>query len=205
MKLFIFFVSTFFLLNANPIFATSASPNPNPPNIEVETDAYANHTIIHLYYLNEKNYAVLDDHSLWELNPNENEKIEEQRDFLENSYLTIMPDTGSLNYPVTFIMFNKTDVFTANLVSIPSNGLQLLEIDPTGESITLITRSENRPPQVLKISSDNYITVQRWQKGNRVVIGGVWFPEFDPQARFNCDYLFCIYNYDTQELVFFSY
>lgn len=181
-----------YLLNA-------AMAGPTPP-LEVAM-SHANHVIQHIFTLNEKSYAVLDDFSLWEFNP-ENLNNKKNYRYLTNKFVTIMPDTGPADYPVTFIISNKKEIFTTTLVAIPTalTSLVIMEIDPSG----FITTSSKDGLQLMAIFPNQHI--KGWQKGQKLIIGGIWISELDPKDRTGSFYYpLTLYNYDTNEFVLASH
>ena len=65
--------------------------------------------------------------------------------------------------------------------------------------------SEGDAPYTLDISQCDSENVKFWQKGEKLLIGGVWQPEFDTQGISNCGMMFVLYNYDTKQLARFEY
>lgn len=97
---------------------TQTMPPPHSTNLMANVTAFANHIITHSFYLNGKIYALLDDHSLWELRPDQTGIGESNHDSLVNNFVTLMPSGETRTYPVRFIIPNIDKHFIVNLVSV---------------------------------------------------------------------------------------
>ena len=187
------------------------------PIVDVSTE-WANHQIDSFHFSAHGTFAFINDGSIWRINPNDINWISENQEYLTHIAITIMPEAGSDHYPVRFIVHNNTSYgwkdFTVSQESAPTLPeravISEIKIDDEIEG--------NLTIKIQKISNEDLIesslfinpldvnTVCNWNVGHRIVIGGVWFPEYDPVGRkeYNCTFLFTIYNYETKEFAFFA-
>lgn len=182
----------------------SAQAQPAESSLTATAVAFANPTLIHVFNHEGKHYAVLSNHSIWELNPDSSEISKDDYTLLLNQYVTLMPGKEPSEYPINLIISKAGPSISAKLLSVPTDSLKLVDLDSSGSQLQIDSPSGGLL-QYLEIIPDNHEMVQRWQKGQKVVISGIWFPEFDPQGRSDCAYLYTLYNYDTQEFTRFIY
>ena len=200
MKLFIsFLLSCAFLLNLSSVKAEGTSPAPTP--ITVPAVAYANKVIVHTFYLKEKVFALLDDSSLWEINPDYEQINGEHHDYLIGKNITLMPDISNADYEILFILDYTIDHFNVKLISLPSETSKIVDINLGELSLQYSLKEDSNK---IAIMPSDYEILQSWQKGQKVVVGGVWFNEYDQAGISDCEYLYSLFNYEKKEFVRFK-
>lgn len=201
MKLIISLLLSFaFLLNLSPLNAGATSPAPAPSITETAV-AYANKVIVHTFYLKEKVFVVLDDSSVWEIDPGYEQINGEHHDYLVGHYVTLMPDIANPDYEIQFIIDLKVEHFNVKLVALPSETSEIVDINL--DELSLQYSVEEDFNKIAVMPSD-YETIKKWEKGQKVVVGGVWFDEYDQTGLSDCEYLNTLFNYDTKEFIRFN-
>lgn len=175
---------------------------------------WKNHKIESFHFTPHGGFAFIDDGSAWMINHLELDWVKEKQDELLEIPITIMPEAGIENFPTRIIIHNNREPvwkdFTINHVSTPTSchALHISAIDlETGSTLSLSVKTKEGIIEVpLYINPVNDYIVKRWKKGQKVIIGGIWFPEYDPNEHkeFDSAYLYVLYNYDTQDYVFFA-
>lgn len=85
---------------------------------------------------------------------------------------------------------------------MPADGLQLHEI---GEESLMISHPSQNFIQSIEIAPGYHQMTKGWLKGQKIVVGGVWLGQYDPQGISDCRHLYTLYNYDTKEFIRFDY
>lgn len=175
---------------------------------------WANHKIDSYHFNSHVAFAFVDDGSVWCINPMDADWVEEDREYLVNTVVTLMPEAGTEDYPHRIIVHNDSGYgwkdFTVRLISMPlhSDTVNISSMDKeTGLSLNLSIPSEDgRVEYTLWTNPLDSESVKRWDVGQKVIVGGIWFPEYDPNGPkdYDCTYLYVLYNYETQEFVFFA-
>lgn len=175
---------------------------------------WANHKIIRFEHHSQGSFVFLDDGSAWEINTVDHEWMHEREEDLVGIPVTIMPETGTEEFPVRIIVHGVKawEDFSVHLESAPTQpGRRVIEEVLSEAEYPMMTIKKNvgeEEKKVVLVVNPNYRDiVKKWKRGQRVVVGGVWFPEYDPvgQRDYDCTFLFVVYNYDTNNFVFFDY
>lgn len=213
LKAVLFLVALY--LAMGPIAPLSAQMVLEPPAVAVATEV-RNHRFESFHFTQSGGYAFVDDGSVWYINPQDIAWIKKEPDKLLNIPITLMPEAGTDSYPVRIIVHTESWGFgwrdlTAKQAASPMDphGTTISGIDKEDGAFVSIKSNaleESFEETLLLINPLDAETVKRWKPGQKVVIGGVWFPEYDPYGRkeYNCGYLFVLYNYETKTFAFFA-
>ncbi len=197
MNLLISLILSFaFLLNFSSVNAVGVTPP-----ITVPVDVYANKVISHTFSLKEKVFALLDDNSVWEISPAYEQINGEHHDYLVGKNVTLMPDIADPDYSILFIIDLKIEHFNVKLAAIPTETSEILDINLDELSIQY---SIGEDIHKIAIMPSDYELIKDWQKGQKVVVGGVWFDEYDQTGLPDCEYMNTLFNYDKQVFVRFN-
>jgi hypothetical protein len=171
-------------------------------------------TIESFHFTDHGEFAFLNDGSIWMINPLESSSIEQRTCSLVDKPVTLMPEAGTEEFPLRIIVHEveneiRTD-FTVQHLSAPLNpdSLKIAEIDQESGNYLTITASllSGKGELSLLINPQDTLTVKKWKKGQQVIIGGIWFPEYDPNEHkdFQDAYPWVLYNYHTGNYAFFT-
>ncbi|MDF2549555.1 MAG: hypothetical protein K0S07_622 [Chlamydiales bacterium] len=206
---------------ATPLAAVTFSPTfegsaqAEKPRDQATATAYYNHTIIHAYQNNEGHFFVLlDDLSLWKVNPSHNSTFYNSTSNNHPSTdvngqitypffhqpLTLMPNSGSAAYPMLFIA-NLEALLAAKLVASPIYEKQIVHFDREKGELTIAYPGQ--APFTIFIYPAHWRVVENWQQQHRLLEGGVWMPEFNSLYSFG-HYPYILYNYATSEFVMYG-
>jgi hypothetical protein len=184
------------------------------PIVVINTD-WSNHKIENFHSTPHGLFVFIDDGSIWRVNSNDAEWVIHDQDQLLGVAITFMPETGTEAYPVKIIVHNDYcwKDFTVSQETAPTlpgraHIADVIEIDNDLFVLKIQKRTKEGPIEsTLFINPQDYDTVKNWKTDQRIVICGVWFPEYDPIGRkeYNCTFLFTIYNYNTKEFAFFTF
>lgn len=203
------------IVNSTPLML-SAQVIIEDPVVDIQTE-WSNHKIDSFHYSTHGTFAFINDGSIWRINPSDVNWIAENQENLIHIAVTIMPEAGTEDYPVRIIVHNDTSYgwkdFTVSQESAPTQPERALiseiNVDSEGEPTINIQKQtkEGTLVSTLFINPVDIDTVTHWSAGQRIVVGGVWFPEYDPVGRkeYDCTFLFTIYNYETKDFAFFSF
>lgn len=186
------------------------------PIVDVRPE-WSNHKIENIFYCKDAVFARLDDSSLWKVNPNDVPWIAENEKSIQGMAFTLMPEAGTDQYPVKIIVHNEKGRpwrdFTVSLDTPPETqeGAQIRDVAAIDEEHYRICiqklSKEGLQEAFISINPLDSEAVKNWMQGQRIIIGGTWFPEYDPFGRkdFDSIYFYTIYNYHTKEFAFFTF
>jgi len=177
-------------------------------------NAWSVHQIESFHFTVHGGFAFLNDGSSWKINPEESERIQADAEQLLNTPLTIMPEAGTEYYPLRVIVHSEKECgwvdFTVEYLSPPNDGEASYISRPSNEYDDLleivVPLKKEAVPLVLLINPLDSKTLKKWKKGQKVIIGGVWLPEYDLNGPrdYNSAYQYVLFNYSTGNYVFFS-
>lgn len=183
------------------------------PTVDVG-NSWSFHQIESFHFTSHGGFTFLNDGSSWKINPDDSDWVEEHQEILLNTSLTIMPDAGTEHYPLRIIVHGEESAgwrdFSVQFLSPPNdNEASVISgIDPTLEYFLIVTiPMEEGPIRLpLLITPHDTTTLKKWKKGHKVIIGGVWLPEYDfnEHKDYNSAYQYVLYNYVTENYVFFT-
>lgn len=186
------------------------------PTVDIRPE-WSNHKIEEFHHFFDEVFIRLDDGSTWKVNADDVAWLAAEETPLLETAITLMPEAGTDWYPVKIIIHNEKGRpwkdFTVNLEAPPA-----LPEMPQIKSVKLSTLEtcqiliQMRTPGGLKETTlyinpmDGGIVVN-WKEGQKIVICGTWFPEFDPIGRKDYDsvFLYTVFNYHTKEFAFFTF
>lgn len=177
-------------------------------------NAWSVHQIESFHFTPHGGFAFLNDGSSWKINPSELEWVSENEDLLLNTPLTIMPEAGTEQYPLRIIVHSDKECgwvdFTVEYLSPPDDGeasyiSRHASEDDEGLEI-YVPLKETVVHLRLLINPHDSKTLTKWKKGQKVIIGGVWLPEYDLNGPkdYSSAYQYVLFNYSTGNYVFFS-
>lgn len=181
--------------------ALSLSPLP-PLSTEAPDVIAKNKVITKTFVVNQKIILLLDDNSLWGIDPQYSEVSVDNHERLVGYYVTIMPAAENPENPVLFIIDNKKEFFNANLVGIPAEAPVIENVDLEGMTLDF---SQDKGYYRLGIHAEDRKALENWKDGQKLVVGGVRFLEFDSTGRSQSEYMYLLFNYDKKEFVHFTF
>lgn len=172
------------------------------------------HQIESFHFTSHGGFAFLNDGSSWKIDPSDRSWVEENSEILLNTPITLMPDAGTEKYPLRMVVHGEQNTgwkdFTVQFLSAPNDqdASIISEIDlMLGNFLILTIPLESEIIRLpLLINPHDVTTLKKWKKGQKVIIGGVWLPEYDfnEHKDYNSAYQYVLYNYFTGNYVFFS-
>lgn len=172
------------------------------------------HQIESFHFTNHGGFAFLNDGSSWKIDPSDRCWVEENYEALLNTPMTLMPDAGTEDYPLRMVVHGEQSTgwkdFTVQYLSAPNDqdASVISEIDLiSGNFLTLTIPLECETIYLsLLINPHDETTLKKWKKGQKVIIGGVWLPEYDLNEHkdYSSAYQYVLYNYVTENYIFFS-
>ncbi len=175
---------------------------------------WKSHQIQSFHFTPYGGFAFLDDSSVWMINDEDLDWIQERQEKLLDTPITIMPEAGVEEFPTRIIVHNEKELgwkdFTIKYILAPTSyhALHICSIDTeTGSTLSLLAETKEDSVEIpLYINPVNDYNVKKWKKGQCVIIGGIWLPEYDPNEHkeYSSTYLYVLFNYDTQDYVFFA-
>ncbi|WP_041941431.1 hypothetical protein [Waddlia chondrophila] len=173
--------------------------------------AWGIHQIDSFHFTPHGGFAFLNDGSSWKINPAESEWIKEHEPLLLNTPLTIMPEAGAEHYPLRVIIHSEREHgwvdFTVEYLSPPNEKEASYILKQSEDCLEIsIPLQETAIQLTLLINPHDFKTLEKWKKGQKVMIGGAWLPEYDINGPkdYNCDYPYVLFNYNAGNYVFFT-
>lgn len=195
-KIFIF-LSVAFLAFVS--FTHDVNSSVTIPVVEEEIDV-SNHKILDIFRsYNQETVLMLDDGSSWLVQ----EHLDaEERECIIGAPVSFMPTAGK-DHLDRFIVHQRRDRNALDVESLNYSRYSCHKIaDISGNELTLFLDCDGQT-KTFYVSEDSLETVSLWSEGDPILIGGIWFDEFDSQERgISACVSFTLYNYRYQEFVF---
>lgn len=177
------------------------------PGETAEEYVYANHQISNLFLSRtEGNFIILlDDGSAWDVSPQDKQVVEDLADHLLGSYVSVMPTAANpeskRDHRLIVHAYGERIPLDVNIVSYCNYGIR--KITSIGDRVIQV--SNGIDGSVLNMGLfDDSLDVFEWEVGDPVLVGGVWFKEFDAQQRTTPDcVVFALYNYRSGKFVLY--